>query len=79
MLPFQYASAQAGSVANLEDTKKAIPANNEIYFQAFVKNDASIFVNPYAKDCWIMPPNAPALCGPDARVISSQQRILNLE
>ena len=66
MLPFHYASAQAGSVANLEDAKKAIAASNEIYFQAFVKNDASIFVNPYAKDCWIMPPKTPALCGPDA-------------
>ena len=66
ILPFRYASAQAGSIANLEDAKKAIAASNEIYFQAFVKNDASIFVNPYAKDCWIMPPNAPALCGPDA-------------
>ena len=66
MLPFHHASAQPDSIANLEDAKKAIAASNEIYFQAFVKNDASIFINRYAEDCWIMPPNAPALFGPDA-------------
>jgi len=51
---------------NLEEAKKAIAASNEIYFKAFVKGDSSIFINRYAKDCWIMPPNAPALCAVDA-------------
>ena len=66
MLLFQYAFAQSNSNTYLEEAKKAIAASNEIYFQAFAKNDASIFIGLYATDCWIMPPNAPALCGPDA-------------
>jgi ketosteroid isomerase-like protein len=51
---------------NLEEAKKAIAASNDIYFQAFVKGDSSIFIDRYAKDCWIMPPNTPALRGVDA-------------
>ena len=51
---------------NLDEAKKAIAASNAVYFQAFAKGDSSIFINRYAKDCWIMPPNAPALCGADA-------------
>ncbi len=51
---------------NLEEAKKAIAASNDLYFQAFAKGDSSIFIDRYAKDCWIMPPNAPALCGVDA-------------
>jgi len=58
--------AQRSTHANLDEVKKAIAASNEIYFQAFVKGDSSIFIDRYAKDCWIMPPNAPALCGVDA-------------
>ena len=66
MLSFQYLSAQRDPKAELEDAKKAIAESNELYFQAFAKNDASIFISRYAEDCWIMPPNSPALCGPDA-------------
>jgi len=55
--------AQQSTNANLEEAKKAIAASNEVYFQAFAKGDSSIFIDRYAKDCWIMPPNAPALCG----------------
>jgi ketosteroid isomerase-like protein len=55
--------AQQSTNANLEEARKAIAASNEIYFQAFAKGDSSIFIDRYAKDCWIMPPNAPALCG----------------
>jgi ketosteroid isomerase-like protein len=51
---------------NLAEAKKAIAASNAIYFEAFAKGDSSIFINRYAKDCWIMPPNASAMCGPDA-------------
>jgi ketosteroid isomerase-like protein len=50
----------------LAEAKKAIAESNSIYFQAFVKGDPSIFVNRYADDCCIMPPDSPALCGPDA-------------
>jgi ketosteroid isomerase-like protein len=63
---FFYCQAQPSTNANLEEAKKAIAASNEIYFQAFAKGDSSLFIDRYAKDCWIMPPNAPALCGVDA-------------
>jgi len=66
MLSFEYTSAQSDPRANLEEARKAITESNERYFQAFEKNDASLFVNRYAEDCWIMLPNAPALCGPNA-------------
>ena len=58
--------AQQTMNTNLEEAKKAIAVSNEIYFQAFAKGDSSLFINCYAKDCWIMPPNAPALCGVEA-------------
>ena len=58
--------AQQSANASLEEAKKAIAASNEIYFQAFAKGDSSIFIDRYAKDCWIMPPNTPTLCGVDA-------------
>jgi ketosteroid isomerase-like protein len=50
----------------LEEAKKAIAESNDIYFQSFVKNDSSIFIDRYAEDCCIMLPNAPAMCGPNA-------------
>jgi ketosteroid isomerase-like protein len=63
---FFYSQAQRSTNTSLEEAKKAIAASNEIYFQAFAKGDSSLFIDRYAKDCWIMPPNAPALCGADA-------------
>jgi ketosteroid isomerase-like protein len=66
LLLFFACQAQQTPNANLEEAKKAIAASNKIYFQAFVKGDSSLFTARYAKDCWIMPPNAPALCGEDA-------------
>lgn len=66
LLSFYNCKAQQISNTDLEEAKKAIIASNETYFQAFVKGDSSIFIDRYAKDCWIMPPNAPALCGVDA-------------
>jgi ketosteroid isomerase-like protein len=54
--------------ANLEEAKKAIAESNDIYFQAFVKGDSSIFIDRYAEDCCIMAPGAPALCGSEAAV-----------
>jgi ketosteroid isomerase-like protein len=59
-------SRQATEKPDLDEAKKAIVESNAIYFQAFAKDDSSIFINRYAKDCWIMPPNAPALRGADA-------------
>ncbi|SHH90930.1 Ketosteroid isomerase homolog [Chryseolinea serpens] len=58
--------AQQPKNSNLEEAKKAIAASNAIYFQAFAKGDSSLFIDRYAKDCWIMRPNTPALCGVDA-------------
>ena len=58
--------AQVKTNTDLEEAKKAIAESNSIYFQAFVKNDSSIFINRYAKDCCIMAPDAPAMCGPKA-------------
>jgi len=66
LLLFFTCRAQQTPNTNLEEAKKAIAASNKIYFQAFVKGDSSLFIARYAKDCWIMPPNAPALCGEDA-------------
>ena len=65
-LPCSCILAQSTGKAALEDARKAIAESNEKYWQAFAKNDSSLFVDRYAKDCWIMPPNAPAACGPDA-------------
>ena len=58
--------AQQTANANLEEAKKAIAASNEVFFQAFAKGDSSLFIDRFARDCWIMPPNAQAICGKDA-------------
>lgn len=50
----------------LEDAKQAIAASNAIYFESFVKNDSSIFIDRYAKDACIMAPNSVQMCGPEA-------------
>ncbi len=51
------------SNTNLEEAKKAIAESNAIYFQSFVKNDPSIFIERYAEDACIMAPFAPQQCG----------------
>jgi ketosteroid isomerase-like protein len=66
VLLFFYGRAQQPANAGLEEAKKAIAASNGIFFQAFVNGDSSVFIDRYARDCWIMPPNAPTLCGIDA-------------
>jgi ketosteroid isomerase-like protein len=48
---------------NLDEVKKAIAVSNAVYFDAFVKNDPSIFINRYAQDACIMAPFAPQTCG----------------
>lgn len=50
----------------LEEAKKAIAESNARYFESFVKNDSSIFINSYASDACIMAPGAKQLCGPEA-------------
>ena len=52
--------------AQLEEAKKAIAKSNALYFEAFVRNDSSIFINSYAEDACILAPNTPAACGPEA-------------
>lgn len=59
-------SVDVSSDNGLEEAKKAIAESNAIYFQAFAKNDSSIFIDRYAKDACIMMPGAPAMCGPKA-------------
>jgi ketosteroid isomerase-like protein len=58
--------AQPTNHSNLDEAKMAIASSNAIYFRAFAKGDSSLFIDRYAKDCWIMPPNAPTLCGINA-------------
>jgi ketosteroid isomerase-like protein len=65
-LTYSCSYAQSKSASGSEEAKKAIAESNAIYFQAFVKGDPSIFINRYAEDCCIMPPDSPSLCGPDA-------------
>jgi len=50
----------------LADARRAIAESNAVYFESFTKNDASIFINRYAKDACILAPNTPMMCGPDA-------------
>jgi ketosteroid isomerase-like protein len=52
--------------ASLAEVKTAIEKSNALYFEAFVKGNSSIFVDRYAKDCCIMPPNTPAMCSVDS-------------
>lgn len=52
--------------SNVEEAKKAIAESNAIYFESFVKNDSSIFINRYAKDACIMAPNTHQVCGSNA-------------
>jgi ketosteroid isomerase-like protein len=58
--------AQQTAETSLAEARKAIGASNELFFQAFARGDSSLFIDLYTRDCWIMPPNAPSLCGPDA-------------
>jgi ketosteroid isomerase-like protein len=65
-LSYECTTNRQGEEADLEEAKRAIAESNDIYFQAFVKGDSSIFIDRYAEDCCIMAPGAPALCGSDA-------------
>ena len=50
----------------LEEARIAIAESNDIYFQAFATGDSSLFIERYAKDCCIMPPNTTGMCGENA-------------
>lgn len=47
----------------LAEIRQQIAVSNAIYFESFVKNDASIFIDRYADDACIMAPFAPQACG----------------
>lgn len=66
LLFFNCSKNESSNDVDLEEAKKAIAESNDIYFQSFVKNDSSIFIERYAEDCCIMGPNAPAMCGANA-------------
>ena len=66
LLFFSLYGSTSAQQPGLEEAKIAIAKSNDIYFQAFAKGDSSIFIERYAKDCWIMAPNAQALCGEGA-------------
>ena len=59
LLTVQLSHAQS----DLDEARKAIAFSNSIYFESFVKNDSSIFIDRYAEDCLIMAPNTPVIKG----------------
>ncbi|WP_202985439.1 YybH family protein [Mucilaginibacter inviolabilis] len=63
MMCFNIQSPKPETSLNLAEAKRAIAASNQIYFQAFVKNDPAIFINRYADNCVIMPPNMEPMHG----------------
>ena len=65
-LPFSCITPQSKTKTGLDEARAAIAKSNALYFQSFAKNDSSVFIDRYAKDCCIMAPGMPAQCGPDA-------------
>lgn len=63
MMCFNIQSPKLETSSNLTEAKRAIAASNRVYFQAFVKNDPAIFIDRYADDCLIMPPDMGPLHG----------------
>jgi ketosteroid isomerase-like protein len=47
----------------LKEAIAAIAESNAVYFQSFVENNPSIFIERYAEDACIMAPFAPQVCG----------------
>ncbi len=62
-LLFKSSYAQNITTNEITEAKKAIEASNAIYFDAFKKNDPSLFISRYAEDCLIMAPDSPAQKG----------------
>jgi ketosteroid isomerase-like protein len=63
---FWTCNAQPRKEANNKEARIEIAESNSKYFQALLTGDSSLFVNLYTDDCWIMPADAPTLCGIDA-------------
>jgi ketosteroid isomerase-like protein len=66
LLTLTCASAQSVSANLLKAERQLIEENNAKYFTAIAKNDVADFSRQYAVDCWIMVPDMPIHCGPDA-------------
>jgi uncharacterized protein (TIGR02246 family) len=49
-----------------EEATKAIAASNARYFDSFIKNDPSIFINSYTPDACVLVPNTTKICGREA-------------
>lgn len=61
-----YVSANAQAFSGQEEVRRSIAESHRLYFQALSSGDSALFIDRYTKDCWIMPPNAAALCGEEA-------------
>lgn len=55
--------------AELEEAKEAIAASNALYWQSYVRNEPSLFIDRYAKDACILAPGQPAMCEEDAPAV----------
>lgn len=67
LIPLSYQSAIAQtSEKELKLEKQIIEATNKAYFNAIEKKDMHAFIRQYTDDCWIMTPNVPVYCGPEA-------------
>ncbi len=64
--PFLLSFAQSNDTDRMKEVRQAIEVSNAIYFQAFVKNDPSIFLDRYADDACLMAPLAPPQCGKES-------------
>ncbi|UGU16131.1 nuclear transport factor 2 family protein [Sinomicrobium kalidii] len=63
MLAYTSHRAQAQENDPLAEAKTAIAESNAVYFESFVKNEPSVFVERYAEDACIMAPLMPKMCG----------------
>lgn len=50
----------------LDETRRAIEANNERFMRAFAQGDAAAIAALYTADARLLPPNQPMLTGADA-------------
>lgn len=66
LLLFNCGAQPSKDTSDLNDAKAAIAESNDLYFEAFVKNDSSLFINRYAADGCIMFSSREAMCGRNA-------------
>lgn len=55
-----------GGFAQVTAERQIIAKINKEYFVAVEKKDVAAFIKQYTDSCWIMAPNLPIYCGPDA-------------